>query len=134
MNIQNARLITIRDIVDSRGHLSFIEIGKDLPFQVSRAFWVYGVPRETTRAGHAHRRNEQVHVCVSGSVTFALDDGANQEEITLDSPTQVLYTGPMVWHDIGKWEKGSVLFVLNSIKYDEEEYVRDHREFLELTR
>ena len=134
MNIKNTRLIIVPEIVDPRGNLCFVEEGRGLPFAVRRTFWTYNVPTTAIRAGHAHRRNEQLHVCVSGSVTFQLDDGKNREEIVLDHPSKVLYTGPMVWHWLKNWKEGTALLVLNSIKYEEEEYVRSYQEFLEMTR
>ncbi|MBA3733318.1 WxcM-like domain-containing protein [Patescibacteria group bacterium] len=134
MHIKNSRLITLPSKADPRGKLGFAEEKSHVPFPIRRVFWVTNVPLESIRGGHAHKKNQQLHICISGSVTFSLDDGRHQEEVVLTSESQALYTGPMLWHWLKDFTPNTVLLVLNSIKYKEEEYIREYVEFLKLVK
>jgi dTDP-4-dehydrorhamnose 3,5-epimerase-like enzyme len=68
-----ARLLDLPTFADSRGSLTVIE--KVLPFAVKRVYYIYGVGNDQVRAGHRHRRNIQLLVCVSGSCEIYVNDG-----------------------------------------------------------
>ncbi len=128
--MKNARLVDLAIRKDSRGELGVFE---DIPFSTIRVFWICNVPEGIVRGGHAHRENEQVHMCLTGAVTFVLNDGKAVETIRLRAG-EGLYTGPMIWHTLQSFEPHTVLFVANSVKFDENEYIRDYNEFLSLIR
>lgn len=122
------RLINFGDRTDARGTLVAFEGERSVPFPIKRVYTVTGVGPEHPRGFHAHKRLEQVAVCLAGSCRFVLDDGRTREEVTLDRPSVGLYVGPMVWREM-RFSPGAVLMVLASEAYDEADYVRSYDEF-----
>lgn len=116
---------------DRKGNLSVLESGKDVPFDVKRAYYLYDVPGGESRGGHAHKALYQLIVAASGSFSVTLDDGMEKKTFTLNRPYQGLMVVPGIWRDIDGFSSGSVCLVLASEKYDEGDYFRDYREFLE---
>jgi len=103
---------------DERGKLVVVEASRGVPFPVKRVFWVYDVPEGTGRGGHAHQFCQQLLVCVSGSCRVI----AAGDAFTLDDPGKALYVPPGVYLDLEDWQPGTVLLVLCSHYYDEEDY------------
>jgi dTDP-4-dehydrorhamnose 3,5-epimerase-like enzyme len=128
--VKNVKFIDLPRRDDPRGSLCFAEEGTHVPFHSKRFFYIFGVPENMARGGHAHKRNEQMHICVNGSLTVTLDDGTTKEEITLSDPGQAMYVGPLVWHTMKNFSPETVLLVLNSEMYSEEEYLRSYEDFL----
>jgi UDP-2-acetamido-3-amino-2,3-dideoxy-glucuronate N-acetyltransferase len=91
---------------------------------------VYDVPTKELRGEHAHRRCEQLLVCVSGSVNVLCDDGEHRQEFVLDSPEIGLHIGPMVWGTQYRYTKDAVLMVQASLPYDPDDYIRSYDDFL----
>jgi UDP-2-acetamido-3-amino-2,3-dideoxy-glucuronate N-acetyltransferase len=115
-------------IREPRGSLIFGEYDAHLPFIPIRYFIVFDVPAGETRGNHAHRRVTQALVCLAGSVTVAVDDGRQRDEIMLNSPARALVIAPRVWAT-QTFEAGAMLLVLCSEVYDADEYIRDYEEF-----
>ena len=44
MKVSEAKIIDIPKIEDRRGNLSVVEEYNQIPFKISRAYWVYDVP------------------------------------------------------------------------------------------
>jgi hypothetical protein len=53
--IYDCRLIDLPKVNDPRGNLTFIEAGRHVPFDISRAFWIYDVPGGCGEATHTER-------------------------------------------------------------------------------
>jgi len=128
----SAQLMELPRISDQRGHLSFAEIRQALPFAAARYFLVFGVPSREVRGEHAHRTLSQFLVCVRGSCTVRLLDGAGSDEVVLDRPDLGLSVPPMIWTTQYKYSSDAVLLVLASDVYREDDYIRDLDEFLAL--
>lgn len=133
-NMGFPHLVTLRAIGDTRGWLTPVETGKDIPFDVRRVYFIYGTKAGIRRGLHAHRDLEQVAVCVAGSCTFRLDDGESNCEVLLDSPSKGLYIGSMIWREMYNFSEDCVLMVLASRLYDESDYIRDYADFLKLAK
>jgi dTDP-4-dehydrorhamnose 3,5-epimerase-like enzyme len=128
------RLVELPMKPDDRGVLTFAQVGDHLPFVPRRYFAITGVPEGQVRGEHAHRREHAFMVCLSGSLTVALDDGRTREEWRLDSPAQGLYIPPLHWDRLSEFAPGTVVLCLASAEYDPEDYIRDYAEFTKLTR
>lgn len=128
--VRGVRRIVLPTFVDMRGNLTAGELGRQLPFEPKRVFFVYNVPSVEVRGEHAHRSLEQLLVCVQGTCSVLVDDGAARGEATLDSPASALYIPPMVWAVQYKYSADAVLVVLASDYYDSSDYIRDYEEFL----
>ncbi len=127
-----ARLIRVPGVLDLRGNLVFITSGVEIPFQIQRAFFVYGVPSRDVRGEHAHRALHQLLICVHGACHIIVDDGQQRDELILDDPTVGLHIPPMVWSVQYKYSPDAVLAVLASAPYDPDDYIRDYDEYLRL--
>ena len=126
-----ARLIELTRATDMRGSLVAGEIDAELPFVPARFFVVYDVPSIEVRGEHAHRRCEQVLVCLSGSVKAIADVGGVRSEFLLDRPDIGLYMPSMTWGTQYRYTKNAVLLVLASLPYQADDYIRDYDEYLD---
>lgn len=124
------RLIPLKVASDLRGSLSAIELTSDLPFVPARFFAVFDVPSTDVRGAHAHRRCEQVLVCLRGSVACIVDDGVTREQVRLDRPSVGLYMPPMTWGTQYQYSPDAVLGVFASLPYDSSDYIREYETFL----
>ena len=55
MSFNRVRLIDLPKVADKRGNLSFIESDRHIPFEIARTYWLYDVPGDERRNGHAFR-------------------------------------------------------------------------------
>lgn len=126
------RLLDVALIKDHRGTLLAREVANgSLPFVPQRCFVVFDVPSRELRGEHAHRRLEQLLICLAGSVSCVVDDGTRRQEVELASPERALYLPPMVWGIQQKYSADARLLVLASDAYDPADYIRDYQLFLE---
>lgn len=131
--VDKVRLIEIPKVHDERGSLAVIE--KDvLPFKIKRIYYLYDVPSDSYRGGHAHKEQESLIIALSGSFEVIVDDGTSRKRIMLNKPTQGLYISTHIWREIDNFSSGAVCLVLASTNYNEAEYIRDYDEFCNLKR
>lgn len=123
--------INLQALGDERGSLVAIESEIDVPFNIKRVYYIFYTEEGISRGFHAHRHLKQLAVCVTGSCRFVLDDGKNREEVFLDSSTKGLLIEEMIWREMHDFSPDCVLMVLASEYYDEKDYIRDYREFLD---
>ena len=124
------RLIDLPRIHDPRGDLTPIESGRNVPFDIARVYYIYNVPVDAVRGGHAHREFEEVLIAISGSFRVTVDDGrGRREEFWLRDPQKGLYIGRMVWRELDSFSQGAVSMVLASHHFEESDYFRDFSAF-----
>ncbi|MCY1279111.1 TDP-4-oxo-6-deoxy-alpha-D-glucose-3,4-oxoisomerase [compost metagenome] len=124
------KLIDFRTFSDPRGTLAVVEGGLDVPFEIRRVYYLYGLSGDLRRGFHAHHELEQIAICLNGSCSILLDDGRRKETLRLSSPHQGLRIERMVWHEMFEFSPDCVLMVLASEHYDEADYIRDYEQFL----
>jgi acetyltransferase-like isoleucine patch superfamily enzyme len=124
--VHGVTLHRLPTVLDLRGHLCALE---EFPFVIRRYFIVFNVPSREVRGENAHRSLHQFLVCVHGSCSLITDDGAEREQIVLNSPNLGVHIGPMVWTVQYNFSPDAVLLVLASEKYDQQDYIRDYAEF-----
>lgn len=127
MNYQKINIKTRKTV--SEGNLGFFEEA-DTNFQMKRFYYIYDVPAETQRGGHAHKKLKQLLFCPYGSIRIELDDGNERKAEILDNPEEGLLLEPGIWRDMYWNIDNSVLCVAASEEYDETDYIRDYDEFL----
>ena len=116
---------------DERGKLIAIEQFKNLPFEIKRVYYIFATKSGVRRGYHAHKDLQQIAICVSGSCKFLLNNGKERiKDIILDSPNKGLFIDKMIWREIYDFSEDCVLLVLASDYYDESDYIRDYKEFL----
>ncbi|KXB38550.1 WxcM-like protein [Bacteroidales bacterium KA00344] len=122
-------IIDLPKILDPRGNLTVVEQFKEVPFKISRVYWVYDVPGGEHRGGHAHKQCRQIIVAVSGSFTVTLDDTEHKSSFLLNHPYQGLIVQTGVWRTLEDFSSGAVCLVLAELPFDEEDYIRDYDEY-----
>lgn len=115
---------------DFRGALTSIESEIDTPFAIKRVYYLYYTLPDIRRGFHAHKRLEQILVCITGQCKVLLDDGYSKEIVQLSEPNLGLYVDTMVWREMYDFSEDCVLLVLASEHYDESDYIRNYEEFL----
>ncbi len=116
------------------GALMFLEGERDIPFPIRRVYWITETDAEMYRGSHAHKLNCQLLYCPYGKIDIILDDGKEKTTVTLDRPEKGLLLMPGLWREMVWRDQGSILCVLASEYYDENEYIRDYDEFLAYSR
>jgi dTDP-4-dehydrorhamnose 3,5-epimerase-like enzyme len=105
--------ILLPTFTDGRGHLTVME--KE-PFEVKRAFWIYGARKP--RAQHSHAEGEQLIVAVNGGFIVRLRDGDEITEWPMLCRMEGLYVPPGVWIELDNFSYDAVALVLCSNHYD----------------
>lgn len=131
-NMNKVKLLEFPQRGDERGQLVIVEGNQDIPFEIKRAFYIYGSDADVVRGQHANRKTEFVLVNVSGSSKVKVKDGKGNEAIyCLNRPHTGVYLPTMVWKDMYDFSPDSVLLCLASEHYDADEYIRDYDAFIE---
>ncbi|HAS6488951.1 TPA: WxcM-like domain-containing protein [Vibrio parahaemolyticus] len=118
-------------IGDERGSLVALEGSVNIPFDIKRVYYLFGMQPDLPRGFHAHKELVQLAVCLKGRCDILMDDGKNKETVTLDSPEKGLMIDVMQWHEMRDFSEDCVLLVLASDVYNEADYIRDYSKFLE---
>ena len=134
--LANISAVTLPVFGDDRGRLVVLqEVSPFVPFQIKRAFFIFDTTPGTVRGNHAHYRNRQMLICVSGACTIKCEmpDGT-KSSYRLDWPDKGLLVEGLVWHTMEEFSKDAVLLVLSSELYDEADYIRSYSKFREVAR
>lgn len=130
-NMNKVQMLEFKQYGDERGHLVIVEGEKDIPFEIKRAFYIYGSDAKVVRGQHANRESEFVLINVAGTSKVKVKDGEGNEAIyCLNRPHTGIYLPTMVWKDMYDFSKNSVLLVLASTHYDPNEYIRNYTDFV----
>lgn len=122
------KIIDIPKIEDRRGNLSVIE-NDIIPFDIKRVYYLYDVPSDAYRGGHAHKEQYEFLIALSGSFEVVLDDGFEKQKVMLNKPNKGLLIPTMIWRELENFSSGAVCLVLASDVFDEADYIRDYEQF-----
>lgn len=124
------KIIALPKIEDPRGNLSVLE-GTTIPFKINRVYYLYDVPSGAERGGHAHKKQREFIIAVSGSFEVVLNDGASEQVYHLFKPNEGLYVPINTWRELRNFSAGSVCLVVSSDPFDEEDYIREYPLYLD---
>ena len=110
----SALFVELETHTDERGILSVADFSK-LPFTPKRLFYVYDA--NGLRGGHAHKKCEQILICLHGSCLVTINDVVYR----LSSPDIGLYIKTHAM-STQSFDKDTVLLVLASEPYDPDDY------------
>jgi dTDP-4-dehydrorhamnose 3,5-epimerase-like enzyme len=128
--VENITLQDIPKIVHPRGKGNLSVIEKDIiPFDIKRVYYLYDIPSDSTRGGHAHVELQQFLIALSGSFDVVLDDGTSRKVITLNRPYKGLLIPNGIWRELENFSAGAVCLSLVSDVYKEEDYIRNYKDF-----
>jgi len=108
------------------GSLVAIENIQNIPFEIERIYYIFDVEKGVRRGFHAHRNLEQVLICLSGSVKILAKTPNAETVYELSRPNEGLFIGKMIWREMYDFSPGSVLLVLASKYYTEDDYIRSY--------
>lgn len=123
-------MINADSLGDSRGSLIVLEAQNQIPFEIRRVYFIHGTKEGVARGFHAHKELRQVAICAAGSCVMVLDNGIEKQKVTLDSPSEGVLIDKLVWHEMHDFSHDCVLLVLASSEYDESDYIREYRDFI----
>lgn len=129
----NIEIIEIPKIEDYRGNIAVIE-NDVVPFDIKRVYYLFDVPSNARRGGHAHKEQLELLLPLSGSFDVVLHDGQNQQKVTLNKPDKGLLIKANIWRELDNFSSGSVCLVVSSDVFKEADYIRSFEEFLEYVR
>jgi len=142
--MENSKQMTINDIKfyhlnthvegNDHGNLSPIQSEDDIPFKIERIFYVFGINSQSSRGCHAHRKTQQLLICLNDKIEIVCRDGFNEKRFLLDSPQQGLYLPSMIWDEQIYKSSSSILLSICSTKYDRGDYIHNYEEFQSLRR
>lgn len=122
--------VKLHHVIEENGDLTVAEAGISIPFFIARVF-IVRAPKGSTRGQHAHKACSQLLLCSNGSVMVTCFDGVETRKIQLSSPGDGLLIPPGIWATQEYMADNSVLTVFCDHLYDENDYIRDYKNFLE---
>jgi hypothetical protein len=131
MSLKDCRIIDLPKVADPRGNLTFLEGAKHIPFDIKRVFYLYDVPGGAERGGHALKTCEQFLIAMSGSFDVIVYDGKENKRVHMNRSYNGLYLPPMIWREMDNFSSGSVCLALASQPYNEAEYYRDYKGYIQ---
>ncbi len=128
-SVYDCVILPLNKIHNRDGNITIVEGQKNIPFDVKRIYYLYDIPGGEARGGHGHKELYQLIVSASGSFDVMIDDGINKKIVTLNRPDYGLLIVPGIWRELIEFSSGAICLVLASHKYDENDYIRDYKDF-----
>jgi hypothetical protein len=129
-----AEILHFKKIKDPRGNLSVVQEFKDVPFNIERVYWIYDIPSDEFRAGHAYKEQIECIIALSGSFSIEVNDGNEIIKHHLHSPSTGLLLPPKHWRQLNDFSTNCVCLVLTSMIYNADDYIRNYDDFLSFTK
>ena len=126
--VMTINLVTLSDL--ARGNLTVVQSKQDIPFSIARIFYIYGVPKECERGGHAHRETEQVFIAISGNFSLEVTDSRLSKSYLMKEPNRAVHVPPMIWARVCNFSDGAICLVLTNASYDPADYIREWDEYV----
>ncbi|UJP63306.1 sugar 3,4-ketoisomerase [Mongoliitalea daihaiensis] len=130
--IERPYLLDLPSKQSTDGWITFAELGALIQMPIKRIFWIKDVPKGAKRGVHAHTNENQLLVCLAGSVHVSMEllDGTHTL-YCLNSADQALYLPAFAWSEL-TFQADAVLLVLSDQVFDEDNYIREKSKFKEL--
>ena len=130
---KKCKLIELPQIKNENGNLTFIEETKHYSFKVERAYWIYDIPANESREGHAYKQNEEIIIALSGSFEVVVrKHNEAEKKFNLYRSSEALYVPNFTWRQLRSFSTNSVALLLSSLPFSEEDYIRNFIKFSEM--
>lgn len=123
------KIINFERFISKGGELIACEFGKNCPFEIKRAFYIFNMDSANTRGTHANKESSFLFIALNGSLKIKIDDGIKSKIFKLDSPRFGLFLNKMMWKEMFEFSHDCVLLVLCDKKYNKNEYINDYEMF-----
>ena len=98
--LDKVSVIKFEEYGDQRGKLIAIESKSEIPFEIKRIFYIFGMNKTMVRGQHANRNSEFVLININGNSKVRVRDGFNEKVYELSQPSMGLYLPAMTWKDM----------------------------------
>ena len=96
------------------------------PVQIPRIFLISDVNPHSIRGSHAHKTCHQILYMLKGSCEVTLEKNGIKSKMILGRDKTFIHLPKETWLELKKFSPKSVLLVLSSEKFIEENYIRDY--------
>lgn len=117
-------------IVQPKGTTLPIEFDATFPFEVKRIYSITG-NKTHLRGGHAHQKEEEVFVCLSGSFKVLLDQGQGPQIFEMNTQNKALWVKTYCWHEFFDFSPDAIMLCISSVHYTPgaENYITNKDDF-----
>ncbi len=123
--VTQPRQIDLPKILDERGNLTFLQHPDHLPFEIARTFFIYDVPGDGIRGGHAYHQQWEVVIALSGSFTLRTRTGDVEKDFYLRRPYTAVILPPHTWRSMREFSTNSLSLHLADRPYDASDYIHE---------
>uniref|UniRef100_UPI004049494C sugar 3,4-ketoisomerase n=1 Tax=Flavobacterium sp. TaxID=239 RepID=UPI004049494C len=124
------KLIEFPKIPDSRGNLTFLEIGEWFPFTIRRVFYSYDVPSGTIKGGHAYYKQSEIIIPLSGSFdVYFIGKTGIRGKFSLSRPNLGLFLPELTWRHIENYSTNAVSLHISDSNFNELDYITNYNLF-----
>ena len=130
-HVNAVRLLKFRSLPAPDRRLVAIEGEADIPFPIARVFTITTERTDLVGGQHAHRRCQQMLVCLSGAcvVTCLGDPADGERRFDLSGADTGLYIPASIWAEQLYLTSTAVLMVLCDRHFEADDYIRDLEQF-----
>jgi len=104
---------------------------KDFGKEFKRIMIFKNVPKNSSRGHHGHKREKQLVFVLNGQIEVDTESFDYKKKIILRE-NDYLILNPLTWNIFNFIQENSSMIVFGSEDYDEDEYIRNYQEFLEM--
>ena len=134
MKLQEFNFDVMSDEECECGNLISLEEFKNIPFEIKRIYYIYGVDSSVSRGAHAHKESNQILISIHGSCGILFDNGKVKKKVVLNKPNKGLLQKSMIWGEMDHFSEDCVLMVISDSFYSVDDYIKDYDQFLKLTK
>tara|TARA_B100000787_G_scaffold50428_1_gene36310 strand:- start:545 stop:952 length:408 start_codon:yes stop_codon:yes gene_type:complete len=127
--LNELKIFSFNQMISQDCGMFIIDDLSTLEHDVKRIFLV-SPDEETIRGDHAHLDCWQTLVCIRGNLDILVDDGDSKKNFLLNDYGLAISVPPGFWCT-QNYAPMSSLMVLCSHLYNEKDYLRDYKEFLD---
>jgi hypothetical protein len=125
--VEDIKEIDLKVFSRASGKLTAIENYAGVPWEIKRVFIITAENFEI-RGDHAHKDCNQAFVALSGQILLKSFDGSRETSFTLLPLEKSLCIPPHIWVNL-EMNPGSILMVLTDKLFDEDDYIRNKKDF-----
>lgn len=129
MDLSKVEIIKFPVYGDEDSNLSVYDTSSEVPFNIKRVFSVKA-NKSDNRGEHAHIKCIQLLICTHGKVQVICKNKNESRDYLISSNNKGILIPPMIWASQKYLEDNTVLTVLCSHSYEEEDYIRDYKKYL----
>lgn len=129
LNVNDPYIIQLPGESTQTGNLHFWENEELFSQGIKRCFWISGVKEGDTRGNHAHWKESQVLVALTGTVEIEVENIQGKKwDFPLSGSGNGLFVPPMHWVVV-RFSPDAVLLGLSDLPFSEDDYIRDRNYF-----